>query len=195
VTAKPSMQRAVKLAVVLLLALGAAAWASQDPGSTAGSPSPAPATQNESETKSNEAQPESVEKPAPPADSASPVSTVRKRRSRVSKPAEAPVVEREPRKIVINRGGVSEPVMQIIPGMTLEESNRQREDARDLLAAADSDLKKLTDRNLDSNQQKTVSQIRHYMDVARAALSDGDIQRAHTLAQKAQLLSDDLVKH
>jgi hypothetical protein len=30
---------------------------------------------------------------------------------------------------------------------------------------------------------------------ARSALKDGDTQRAHTLASKAQLLSDDLAKH
>lgn len=101
----------------------------------------------------------------------------------------------EPRKIIIRRGGVSEPITQIIPGMTLDESNRLREEARDLLTAADSDLKKLASRTLNANHQETVSQIHHYMDIARSALRDGDIERAHTVARKAQLLSDDLVKH
>jgi hypothetical protein len=101
----------------------------------------------------------------------------------------------EPRKIVIRRGGVTEPVTQIIPGMTLDESNRLRQEAKDLLTTADSDLKKLASRNLNLNQQETVSQIHHYMDIARSALGDGDIERAHTVARKAQLLSDDLVKH
>jgi hypothetical protein len=40
-----------------------------------------------------------------------------------------------------------------------------------------------------------VVQIRQYMDVARSALNESDTQRAHTLALKAYLLSDDLVKH
>ena len=84
---------------------------------------------------------------------------------------------------------------QIVPGMPLEEAQRQRQQSEDLLAAAESDLKTLASRNLNSSQQETVSQIRHYMDVAREALKDGDIQRAHTLAQKAELLSNDLVKH
>jgi hypothetical protein len=38
-------------------------------------------------------------------------------------------------------------------------------------------------------------QIRHYIDGARSALKESDTQRAHTLALKAYLLSDDLVKH
>jgi hypothetical protein len=33
------------------------------------------------------------------------------------------------------------------------------------------------------------------MDGARSALKEGDVRRASTLAEKAQLLSDDLVKH
>ena len=97
--------------------------------------------------------------------------------------------------MVIHRGGVSEPATQIIPGMSAEESNRERQQTQDLLAAVESDLKKLAARSLNSGQQETVSQIQHYTDVARTALQEGDIQRAHTLARKAQLLSDDLVKH
>jgi len=101
----------------------------------------------------------------------------------------------EPRKIVVHRGGVSEPAAQIVPGMSIDEANRQRQESEDLLAAANSDLKKLADRHLSTSQQETIDQINHYMEVSRAALNDGDIQRAHTLAQKAQLLADDLVEH
>jgi len=39
-----------------------------------------------------------------------------------------------------------------------------------------------------------VGQIRNYMDHARLALKEGDLRRANTLAEKAHLLSDDLVK-
>jgi len=157
---------------------------------------PAPETgQNPAESKPDKASPAAGQKPpSPKSPSKSPKSAAHKRRSHARRLAEAPAPEGEPRKVVIHRGGVSEPVAQIIPGMTMEEARRQRQETQDLLTAADSDLKKLAARALNSSQQETVSQIRHYMDVARTALTDGDIQRAHTLAQKAQLLSDDLVQ-
>ena len=48
---------------------------------------------------------------------------------------------------------------------------------------------------MDAQQQETVGQIRNYMEGARAALKEGDVQRAGTLAGKAHLLADDLAKH
>ncbi len=116
-----------------------------------------------------------------------------KRRSRAKKPA--PTTESEPRKIVVRHGGASEPVAQIVPGITQEEANRQRERAEQLLSAAESSLKELSFRSLNPDQGEMVVQIRQYMDVARSALKESDPQRAHTLAQKAYLLADDLVKH
>jgi len=64
-----------------------------------------------------------------------------------------------------------------------------------LLGATDDKLKRLTGRPLDAKQQEAVAQIRNYMDGARSALKEGDVRRANTLAQKAHLLSEDLVKH
>lgn len=106
-----------------------------------------------------------------------------------------PPADGEPRKIVVHRGGVREPVTQILPGISQEEADRQRESAEQLLAAADSSLKELGIRSLGVRRQQTVAQIRQYVDLARAALKESDTQRAHTLAMKAYLLSDDLVKH
>jgi hypothetical protein len=59
----------------------------------------------------------------------------------------------------------------------------------------DDQLKQLADRPLDARKQETVGQIRNYMDGARSALKEGDVRRASTLAQKAHLLSEDLIKH
>jgi len=108
---------------------------------------------------------------------------------------EAPAPDGEPRKIVVRQGSTSEPVAQIFPGMTQEEADRQRAGAEQLLATAEADLKRLSERSLAASQQATIVQIRQYMDVARTALQESDPQRAHTLAQKAYLLADDLVKH
>ena len=100
-----------------------------------------------------------------------------------------------PHKIVVREGGASEPAAQIAPGMTPAEASRQRHNAEQLLGATDDKLKGLAGRTLDAKQQETVGQIRNYMDGARSALKEGDVRRANTLAQKAHLLSEDLVKH
>ena len=50
-------------------------------------------------------------------------------------------------------------------------------------------------RTLPPQERETVAQIHNYMEKARSALKDGDTIRAHTLALKAQLLADDLVRH
>jgi hypothetical protein len=118
----------------------------------------------------------------------------RKRRSRTHKPGTA-TPDGEPRKTVVHQGGASEPIAQILPGITQEEASHQRENAEQLLAATESNLKQLASRTLKPNQQEMAVQTRHYMDGARLALKESDTQRAHTLALKAYLLSDDLMKH
>ncbi len=79
--------------------------------------------------------------------------------------------------------------------MTPAEATRQRQSAEQLLASADDRLKQLAGRALDARQQETAGQIRNYMDGARTALKEGDLRRASTLAQKAHLLAEDMVKH
>ncbi len=103
--------------------------------------------------------------------------------------------EGTPRKIVVREGGASEPAAQIVPGMTAEEASRERQNAQQLLGSTDDQLKRLADRVLNAQQQETVGQIRNYMNGARGALQEGDVSRASTLAEKAHLLSDDLLKH
>jgi hypothetical protein len=126
-----------------------------------------------------------------PESPSSPVNA-RKRHSRTKKAVER---DGEPRKIVIHQGGTSEPVAEMVPGISQEEANRQRESAEQLLEASESSVKQLATRSLNQNQQGTLVQIRQYMDGARSALKDSDPQRARRLALKAYLLSDDLVKH
>jgi hypothetical protein len=99
-----------------------------------------------------------------------------------------------PHKIVVREGGAREPAAQIAPGMTPAEATRQRHNAEQLLGAIDDKLKRLAGRTLDPKQRETVGQIRNYMEGARSALKEGDVRRANTLAQKAHLLSEDLVK-
>lgn len=121
--------------------------------------------------------------------------TVRKRRAHSRKSIPHPTADGEPRKIVVHQGSVSEPIAQILPGLTEEEANRQRESSEQLLASAESHLKTLAEHSVNPSQQELIVQIRQYMEGARSALKESDFQRAHTLALKAYLLSDDLMKH
>jgi len=87
------------------------------------------------------------------------------------------------------------PSAQIVPGMAPQEADQQRQHAVELLTSTEENLKQLSGRRLDSRQQETVAQIHNYADGARSALKEGDTQRARTLALKAHLLADDLVRH
>jgi hypothetical protein len=95
----------------------------------------------------------------------------------------------------VREGGAIEPTAQIAPGLAPQEAGQQRQNTEELLRLTEESLKQLAGRTLDSPRQETVAQIHNYVDGARSALKDGDTQRAHTLALKAHLLADDLLKH
>jgi hypothetical protein len=80
------------------------------------------------------------------------------------------------------------------PDITPAEALRQRQNAEQWLGSADDRLKQLARRRLDAPQQETVGQIRNYVQGARSALKEGDVRRASTLAEKAHLLAEDLVR-
>jgi hypothetical protein len=124
-----------------------------------------------------------------------PARKVAKKRRRVRKSAPKPTPAGQPRKVVVREGGAKEPSAQIVPGLAPQEADQQRQHAVELLASTEENLKRLSGRTLDSRQQETVAQVHNYADGARSALREGDTQRAHTLALKAHLLADDLVKH
>lgn len=95
----------------------------------------------------------------------------------------------------MRNGGTTDPAVQLAPGMSKEQASRQLQNTTQLLAATDANLKQLASRQMNSSQQDSISQIRVYMEQAKAAEQAGDTQRAHNLASKALLLSDDLAKH
>jgi hypothetical protein len=107
----------------------------------------------------------------------------------------APASNSGPKRVIVREGGASEPAAQIVPGMTPAEAARQRQNAERLLGSTGDQLKHLSGHSLNAPQQETVGQIQNYMDGARTALKEGDVQRASTLAEKAHLLADDLAKH
>lgn len=95
----------------------------------------------------------------------------------------------------MRHGGVDEPTAQIVTGLAPEEANRQRQHAEQLLRSTDETLRGADLRAFDALQEETVSQIHNYMEGAHLALKEGDISRGETLAMKAGLLADDLVRH
>lgn len=116
---------------------------------------------------------------------------VKKRRTRVVKPSST---ADPPKKVIVREGGARDTMPQISPAMSQERQTQQREETAQLLATTDENLKKLAGRQLTSNQQGIVTQIRNYMQQSQAASKSGDLERANTLALKAHLLSDDLIK-
>ncbi len=177
-------------ALAIALGLSFPAW-----GQTPAAPPPAenspsaqaPADTTPSPEKKTAEDKENKEKKKPDSGTAS---ATKKRRQ-----AATPAPEGGPRKIVVREGGASEPAARIVPGMTAEEAARERQNAQELLSSTDDQLKRLADRPLGAQQQETVGQIHNYMTGARGALQEGDVSRARTLAEKAHLLSDDLLKH
>lgn len=98
-----------------------------------------------------------------------------------------------PMKTVVKNGGTSEPAVQLSDSGGAAQA-QQRSTTDQLLGSTEDNLKKIAGRQLTSAQQDMVSQIRQYMEQSKEAVTTGDAERGRMLAQKAQLLSDELVK-
>jgi outer membrane biosynthesis protein TonB len=77
--------------------------------------------------------------------------------------------------------------------MTNAQAEREKQQTSNLLGAAESNLSNLH-RSLTGDEHLMVSQIRNYIAQSRKAMTDGDLERAYNLANKANLLSSELVK-
>jgi outer membrane biosynthesis protein TonB len=97
-------------------------------------------------------------------------------------------------KVVVRNGGSSTASAQLSPGISQEQARHQQENTDQLLATTDANLKRVAGRQLTSAQQSMFDQIHTYMRQSKAAAEAGDVGRAHTLAYKAHLLSDDLAR-
>ena len=79
--------------------------------------------------------------------------------------------------------------------MSPQQAQQQRGRTTWLLGKTDENLKILASRPLNAAQQDTVHQVKRYVEDSEDATKNGDLQRAYTLANKARMLSADLVKH
>jgi hypothetical protein len=142
---------------------------------------PAPAAPQTPAQASPETQPQAP----PPAKPPNHTSAKKKRGTKGSAPG---------RKVVVRNGGAKDQSAQLAPGMSKEQELHNRETTTQLLATTDANLKSIAGRQLTSAQQSFLDQIHTYMRQSKAASDSGDLARAHTLAYKAHLLSDELRK-
>jgi hypothetical protein len=81
------------------------------------------------------------------------------------------------------------PIGQLTAGPT-QDTAGSRQQAAELIDSTQRGVNTL--RNLNGDQNKTVAQIRSFLDQAQRALHNGDVDGAHTLATKARTLLDEL---
>ncbi|MGC1372996.1 MAG: hypothetical protein WA824_12740 [Candidatus Sulfotelmatobacter sp.] len=98
-----------------------------------------------------------------------------------------------PPKKVVKNGGADEPNIELLGGSPAEQASSERS-TEQITAATNDNLKKITERQLSSREQETVSQIKQFMEESRQAAAAGDPERAQNLATKARLLSEELLK-
>ena len=99
----------------------------------------------------------------------------------------------KPPRIVIQEGSSAAAQGDITTAIAHDESTHRRLTTAQLLQSTEDNLRSLK-RTLSADEQATVAQIHDYMDQARQATSQDDLVRAHNLALKAHLLSDELAK-
>lgn len=172
---------------------------SQAPSSAATPPKPSPAKTPSTTAKRrthrkkalppgcNSASPAGQPASGPNSTAAAPTATGTAPASGTSSPCPSP-------KVIVRQGGTSEPSIQLAGGAAGGQTANQRDTANQMLDATDANLKKIGSRQLSADQQGMVDQIHQFMDQSKTAVKDGDLERARTLAWKAQLLSEALVK-
>src|SRR5579871_917961 len=125
---------------------------------------------------------------APPADSPTAGSAPTQNSAATTAPAPC-----TPPKTIVRHGGTADPSIQLAGGAAGNQNSPQRDAANQLLGSTEANLKKISGQQLSTSQQDTVTQIRQFMAQSKAAVADGDMERARTLGWKAETLSEDLV--
>jgi len=93
----------------------------------------------------------------------------------------------------VRQGGIAEQSIQLAGGSAGGDTTQKRQSTDQMLLATEENLKKVAGIQLSGVQQSSVSQIRQFVNQSKSALVAADYERAHTLAWKAKVLSEDLV--
>jgi hypothetical protein len=83
---------------------------------------------------------------------------------------------------------------QISPQLSPEERSRAQASAGENMRIAQQNLDSANGKKLSANQQDMADKIRGFLKQAQDAITASDWNRASSLAEKARLLSDELVK-
>ncbi len=83
--------------------------------------------------------------------------------------------------------------VQITAEIPQNVANARLQQTEGLLQAAEANLRRIN-RTLSDGEESMQRQVRNYIAQSRLAMKDGDVDRAYQLANKAQLLSQELVK-
>jgi hypothetical protein len=98
-------------------------------------------------------------------------------------------------KLIIQEGDAPNSQGPLAAGVGQDDSSSHaKQTTEQLLQSAQTNLNSIN-RPLSPDEQAMVAQIKDYMAQSRKAAADSDNVRAHNLALKAHLLSDELVKH
>ncbi len=94
----------------------------------------------------------------------------------------------------MRQGSTSEPNIELVGGAAGPQASDERDTANKMLETTEANLKKMEKVQLSPSQQDMIKQVRQFMDQSKAATTAGDLDQARTLAWKAQMLSEDLLK-
>ncbi len=107
------------------------------------------------------------------------------------KPVKHPVHHPKPDKGTEQASNGSGPGVSAIGQLSPGDPSDLRSQTVQTIASTDQGLKGIT-RTLNDQEQKTATQIREFLKQARAALTSGDVDGAHTLALKAKVLLNEI---
>src|SRR5271168_524890 len=193
----PTRHTNARMAVVLLtcaISLGVAGCAHKTVHAAAPAAAPAPAEARPMNTAPDtDASPPTEVVAAPPALPAS------------AAPPPAPVTIPTPKPATPHRPAGDQPAdtgseqpahppaPQISPELSPTDQAAYRRKTGDDAAAAEKNLQETSGKQLNAAQQDLVGKIRSFLSQSRDASTDGDWVRAQNLAQKARLLSNELI--
>lgn len=108
----------------------------------------------------------------------------------------AETARNNPSRVVIKPDDATNgPIPGVIsPGSAQPDVARDQATTEQLLQSTENNLSNVLKRQLSQDEQAVVNQIHDYVNQSRQATKDNDLVRAHNLALKAQLLSDELAR-
>jgi type IV secretory pathway VirB10-like protein len=157
----------------------------QEPDNQRAQPQPQPEATSTPAAEKPEHKPPKHPKPHPPA---------QKKPDEGEKPAPAEEAKNAPPpKVIIQENSSSAGNGQPAPGAANDSSAAGQMSTQQLLDRAENNLRNIK-RDLSDNEKSMVVQIQGFISQSKDAIKEGDNPKAHGLALKAQVLSDELVK-